>query len=114
MLVLFIALLTGLAFGLLTDVAIPALLLNYLAVMVLAALDACIGGVRASLERTFSDRSFLAGFIINLAVAAFVVFLGDSIGLRELYLAAAIPFVLRMFTNIGAIRDLWFARHGWE
>ena len=114
MLLLLAALLVGLVLGLLTDVAIPASLLNYLAVMVLAALDACLGGVRASLEQTFSDKSFLAGFGINLAVAAFVVFLGDSIGLRELYLAAAIPFVLRMFGNIGAIRDLWFERHGWE
>ena len=114
MIVLVIALLVGVAVGLATNVAVPAALLTYLAVMVLAALDASLGGVRASLEHTFSDRTFAAGFLFNLAMAAFIVFLGNSIGLRELYLAAAVPFVIRMFANVAAIRDLWFERHGWE
>ncbi len=112
MLVLGFALAFGLVMGLLTNVAVPAGLLNYLAVMVLAALDACLGGVRASLERSFNDRTFLIGFTFSIAVAAFIVFLGDSIGLHELYLAAAVPFVIRMFGNVAAIRDLWIENHG--
>lgn len=114
MIVLVFALLVGVGIGLLTNVTVPAALLSYLAVMVLAALDASLGGVRASLEHTFSDRTFVAGFVFNVGIAAFVVFLGNSVGLRELYLAAAVPFVIRMFANHAAIRDLWFERHGWE
>jgi small basic protein len=113
-LLLAFALSLGVGIGLLTKATVPATLLNYLAVMVLAALDACFGGVRASLERTFSDRRFAAGFVFNVSMAAFVVFLGDSVGLGELYLAAAVPFVIRMFANLAAIRDLWFERRGWE
>lgn len=114
MFLLALALAVGIGFGLLTNVTVPALLLNYLAVMVLAALDACLGGVRAGLEHTFSDRRFIGGFIFNLVMAAFIVFLGDSVGLRELYLAAAIPFVIRMSANLAVIRDLVFERRGWE
>jgi small basic protein len=114
MLILVLALAIGLGVGLLTNVAVPALLLNYLAVIVLAALDACLGGVRASLEHSFSDRRFVAGLAINVLIAVFIVFLGDSVGLRELYLAVAVAFVIRMLSNLAAIRDLWFARHEWE
>jgi small basic protein len=112
MLVLVVALALGVAVGLVTNVAVPALLLNYLAVVVLAALDACLGGVRASLEHEFSDRRFAAGFVLNTSIAAFVVFLGNSVGLRELYLAVAVPFVIRMVANLAAIRDVWFERRG--
>ena len=114
MLVLILAAAVGIVVGLLTNVAVPPVLLSYLAVMVLAGLDACLGGVRASLEHTFSDRRFVAGFSLNVLIAAFIVFLGDSVGLSQLYLAAAVPFVMRMVANLAAIRDLWFARHGWE
>lgn len=113
MAILLFALGLGVGIGLLTNLTVPGILLNYLAVMVLAALDSCIGGVRASLEESFSDKRFLAGFAVNVVIAAFVVFLGDSVGLRELYLAAAVPFVMRMFANLAAIRDYWLARRGW-
>ena len=110
MVVLVFALALGIVFGLITNVAVPAILLNYLAVVALAALDACLGGVRASLEHEFSDRRFVVGFVLNTSIAAFVVFLGNSVGLRELYLAVAVPFVIRMVANLAAIRDLWFDR----
>jgi small basic protein len=114
MILLLAAVVVGFGVGLLTSVTVPAPFLDYLAVMVLAGLDACLGGVRAALEQTFSDRRFVAGFGFNLLIAGFIVFLGDSVGLQELYLAAAVPFVLRMVANLAAIRDLWFERRGWE
>ena len=114
MIILVIALILGIGIGLLTNATVPVVLLNYLAIMVLAGLDACLGGIRSSLGHTFSDRRFISGFLFNVAMAGFVVFLGDSVGLRELYLAAAVPFVIRMFANVAAIRDLVLERHGWE
>jgi small basic protein len=114
MMVLALALALGVAVGLLTDVAIPALYLTYLGVAVLAGIDACLGGVKASLEGTFDDRQFLFGFIANVLMAAFIVFVGDRIGVRELYLAAVVAFGVRMFGNLATVRQLVFKRRGWE
>ena len=114
MMVLVLALALGITLGLLTDVAIPASWLTYLGVGVLAAIDSCLGGVRASLERTFDDRVFVSGFITNTLMAAFIVFVGDRIGVRELYLAAVVAFGIRLFDNLGAVRRLMFQRWGWE
>ncbi len=113
MMVLALALGLGIALGLLTDIAIPAALITYLGVAVLAAIDACLGGVRASLERTFDDKVFISGFITNTLMAAFIVFVGDRIGVRELYLAAVVAFGIRLFDNLGTVRRLMFSRWGW-
>lgn len=114
MIVLALALAVGIGLGLLTQMTIPVALLTYLGVAVLAALDSCLGGVRAALEQTFDDRSFVFGFLSNSLMAAFIVFLGDRIGVRELYLAAVVAFGVRAFNNLGALRELVFKRQGWE
>ena len=114
MILLVFALIAGVALGLLTNVAIPAALLTYLGVGVLAALDSCIGGVRRSLEGTFNDNAFVAGFVTNTLLAAFIVFVGDSIGVSELYLAAVVAFGVRTFNNLGRVRSLVFSRRGWD
>jgi len=111
--VLGLALALGIALGLLTDIAIPAPLITYLGVSVLAAIDSCFGGIRASLERTFDDKVFVSGFITNTLMAAFIVFVGDRIGVRELYLAAVVAFGIRLFDNLGTVRRLLFSRWGW-
>lgn len=114
MLALGLALALGITLGLLTNVSVPLGLLTYLGVAVLAAIDACLGGVKASLENTFNDRVFVSGFLTNTLMAAFIVFVGDRIGVRELYLAAVVAFGLRVFENLGTIRRLIFSRWGWE
>ncbi len=114
MIVLLMALALGVALGLLVEVAIPAAYLTYLGVAILAALDSCLGGVRASLEETFDDRIFVVGFVVNTLMAAFIVFVGDRIGVHELYLAAVVAFGVRVFSNLGAIRHLSFKKRGWE
>ena len=113
MMVLGLALALGITLGLLTNVTIPATLLTYLGVAVLAAIDSCLGGVRASLEETFDDKMFISGFITNTLMAAFIVFVGDRIGVRELYLAAVVAFGIRLFDNLGTTRRLLFSRWGW-
>jgi small basic protein len=112
--ILVIALAIGVLIGLVTNVAVPQEVLTYLGVAVLAALDSCFGGVRASLEGDFDDRVFLVGFVANTLVAALIVFLGDSIGVPELYLAAVVAFGVRLFNNLGAIRHLALKKVGWE
>lgn len=112
--ILALALVVGVAVGLLTNIAIPAAYLTYLGVAVLAGIDACLGGVKASLEGTFDDRQFLFGFLGNVLMAAFIVFVGDRIGVRELYLAAVVAFGVRAFGNLGTVRQLVFKRRGWE
>jgi small basic protein len=112
--VLILALAVGVLAGLLLRIGVPVALLTYLGVAVLAALDSCLGGVRAALERTFSDRVFVFGFITNTLMAAFIVFVGERIGVRELYLAAVVAFGVRLFNNLGIVRRLMFQRRNWE
>jgi len=114
MLLLVLALALGVTLGLLTNVSVPIAWLTYLGVAVLAAIDACLGGVKASLEGTFDDKVFVSGFLTNTLMAAFIVFVGDRIGVRELYLAAVVAFGMRVFDNLGTVRRLLFSRWGWE
>jgi len=112
--VLLLALIAGVLIGLVSQISIPAVLLSYLGVAILAALDSCLGGVRAALERTFSDRIFVFGFLTNTLMAAFIVYIGERIGVRELYLAAVVAFGVRLFNNLGAVRRLLIDRPGAE
>lgn len=112
--VLVLSLALGVALGLLTDITIPAALLTYVGVAVLAAFDSVMGGIRASLENTFDDKVFIFGFLTNTLLAAFIVFIGDRIGVRELYLAAVVAFGIRLFDNLGIVRRIVFQRRGWE
>lgn len=111
---LVLALALGVTLGLLTDIQIPANLLTYVGVAVLAAFDSCFGGIKASLEETFDDKVFVFGFFTNILLAAFIVFLGDRIGVRELYLAAVVAFGIRLFDNLATVRRIIFQRQGWE
>lgn len=114
MLVLVLALALGITVGLLSRIGVPAEYLPYVGVAVLAAMDSAIGGVKNALERTFDDKAFLFGFASNVLMAGFIVFVGDRIGVRELYLAAVVAFGVRMFDNLGTVRKLFFERRGWE
>lgn len=83
---------------------------NYLSVALLAGLDTVLGGLRAGLEERFDDFVFVTGFFTNILAATAIVWLGDLIGLREMYLAAVVALGIRMFTNLGYVRRLLVAR----
>lgn len=89
---------------------VPAQYANYLSVALLAGLDTILGGLRAGLEERFDDYVFITGFFINMLAATAIVWLGDLIGLRELYLAAVVALGVRMFTNVGIVRRLLVGR----
>jgi small basic protein len=114
MMVLVLALALGVALGLLTNIQIPTNVLTYVGVAVLAAFDSCLGGIKASLEEVFDDKVFVFGFLTNTLLAAFIVFIGDRIGVRELYLAAVVAFGIRLFDNLATVRRIVFQRRGWE
>ena len=76
---------------------------RYVAVGVLAALDASMGGIRAHLEHTFSDRVFVTAFVSNALGAAGFVWLGDELGV-DLVTAVAVVFGVRVFQNLASIR----------
>ena len=96
-------LLLGVLLGLVLQVNVSFELARYSAVGILAAMDSVLGGIRAELEGSFSDRIFITGFITNALLAMLLTFVGDRLGL-DLYLVALITFGLRIFQNVALIR----------
>lgn len=76
---------------------------RFLAVVVVAALDATFGGIRSMLEKTFSDRVFVVSFVSNAALAVGFVWIGDQLGV-SFVTAIAVVFGIRIFQNMAAIR----------
>ncbi len=104
-----LALLIGAILGLVLQPTVPAVLLPYLPVAVVAALDAIFGAVRARLEHTFSERVFLISFLTNVVLAVFLVYLGDQLGVgSELSTAVVVVLGVRIFSNLAAVRRVIF------
>jgi small basic protein len=99
-----IGLMMGIIFGLVFKIPIPATYVRYLGIAILAALDSAFGGLRATLDKKFDDKLFITGFFSNTIMAAFIVYVGDKLGISELYLAAVVAFGVRIFQNLGFIR----------
>ncbi|MEZ5169686.1 MAG: small basic family protein [Acidimicrobiia bacterium] len=76
---------------------------RFLAVIVVAALDAAFGGIRSMLDKTFSDRVFVVSFASNAALAVGLVWIGDQLGVNFVT-AVAVVFGIRIFQNMSAIR----------
>ncbi|HEX5993771.1 MAG TPA: small basic family protein [Jiangellales bacterium] len=100
-----IGLLLGIAAGLMFDVQVPLTLQPYLPIAVVAALDAVFGGVRAVMDGVFDDKVFVISFVSNVLIAAFIVFLGDQLGVgAQLSTAVIVVLGIRIFTNVANIR----------
>lgn len=100
-----IGLLLGIAAGLMFDVQVPLTLQPYLPIAVVAALDAVFGGVRAVMDGVFDDKVFVISFVSNVLIAAFIVFLGDQLGVgAQLSTAVIVVLGIRIFTNVASIR----------
>ena len=98
-----IGLVAGLLIGALFPWTIPAQWSLYVAAGLLAALDPALGGFRARVKGEFKLGVFLSGTIGNAAIAVFLTWLGQKLGL-PLYLAAVLVFGTRMFQNFAEIR----------
>ena len=95
----------GIIIGLLLQPAVPVWLQPYLPIAVIAALDAVFGAVRAILDGIFDDKVFVVSFLSNVIVAAFIVFLGDKLGVgAQLSTGVVVVLGVRIFSNVAAIR----------
>src|SRR5690625_7840527 len=100
-----IGLLIGILLGLFLQPNVPSELQPYLPIAVVAALDALLGAFRARLEDVFDDRVFITSFLFNVLIAAFLVFLGDQLGVgSQLSTAVVVVLGIRIFSNAAAIR----------
>jgi len=100
-----LALIAGVVAGLLLEPTVPVGLQPYLPIAVVAALDAVFGGVRAKLDGVFDDKQFVVSFVSNVLVAAFIVYLGDQLGVGgQLSTGVVVVLGVRIFGNVAAIR----------
>ncbi|MFN8098423.1 MAG: small basic family protein [Dermatophilaceae bacterium] len=95
----------GVLIGVLVKPDVPVWLLPYLPIAVVAALDAVFGGIRAALDGIFDDKVFVVSFLSNVVVAAFIVFLGDKLGVgAQLSTGVVVVLGVRIFSNVASIR----------
>jgi small basic protein len=100
-----LGLVAGLAVGLFLDPSVPVWLQPYLPIAVIAALDAVFGALRAILDGIFNDKVFVVSFLSNVVVAAFIVFLGDQLGVgSQLSTGVVVVLGVRIFSNVASIR----------
>ena len=98
-----IGLVVGAIIALLVRPSVPAEAGRYVAIAVVAAIDASFGGIRTYLERTFNDRIFVLAFVSNALLALGLVWIGDQLGV-DLTTAIVVVFGVRIFQNLAAIR----------
>jgi len=100
-----IGLIVGIAIGVFLQPDVPLGLQPYLPIAVIAALDAVFGAVRAVLDGIFNDKVFVISFLSNVVVAAFIVFLGDKLGVgSQLSTGVVVVLGVRIFSNVASIR----------
>lgn len=76
---------------------------NYLAIAIIAALDSVFGGISSVINKRFDMKIFISGFFGNAILAILLTVLGEKLNI-DIYLAAIVVFVGRMFMNLGIIR----------
>lgn len=76
---------------------------SYLAIAIIAALDSVFGGIASVINKKFDMKIFISGFFGNAILAILLTVLGEKLNV-DIYLAAIVVFVYRMFMNLGIIR----------
>ena len=83
---------------------------GYLAIAIVAALDSVFGGITSVLKGNFDIKVFISGFFGNAVLSILLTWLGVKLNV-DIYLAAIVVSVGRMFTNLAIIRryyiDKW-------
>ena len=108
-----IAIILGCTIGAIIGINAPMIPYTYstfLAIAVIAALDSVFGGITSVLKKNFDLTIFITGFFCNSILSIALTYLGQRLNI-DIYLAALVVFVGRMFTNLTIIRrhyvDLW-------
>ena len=76
---------------------------SYLAIAIIAALDSVFGGIASVMKKNFDLKIFISGFFGNAILAILLTILGQKLNV-DIYLAAIVVFVWRMFLNLAIIR----------
>ena len=103
---IFIAILIGCVVGALIGMNAPMISYtysSYLAIAILAALDTVFGGIASVINKKFDMKIFISGFFGNAILAILLTVLGEKLNV-DIYLAAIVVFVWRMFLNLGIVR----------
>ena len=103
---IFIAILIGCALGAILGMNAPMISYtysSYLAIAFIAALDSVFGGIASVMKKNFDLKIFISGFFGNAILAILLTILGQKLNV-DIYLAAIVVFVWRMFLNLGTIR----------
>lgn len=101
-----IAIIIGCIIGTVIGLYVPVISYTYsvyLAIAIIAALDSVFGGIVATIKKEFKVTTFISGFFGNAILAILLSILGEKLNVN-IYLAAIIVFVGRMFGNLGTIR----------
>lgn len=113
---IFIAILIGCILGALIGMNAPMISYtysSYLAIAIIAALDSVFGGITSVIKKNFDLKIFVTGFFGNAILAILLTILGQKLNV-DIYLAAIVVFVGRMFVNLAIIRryyvDKWLEK----
>lgn len=88
---------------------IPYTYSSYLAISIVAALDSVFGGITSTLKGKFDFKIFVSGFFGNAILSILLTYLGEKLNV-DIYLAAIVVFVGRMFNNLGIIRRFYIEK----
>ena len=103
---IFIFIILGCVIGALIGINLPTISYTYsgyLAIAIIAALDSVFGGITSALKGNFDLKVFISGFFGNAILSMLLTYLGERLNV-DIYLAAIVVFVGRMFTNLAIIR----------
>ena len=103
-------LLVGLILGYFLPVVIPFAYAKFFSVALLASLDSVFGGLKAAVMGTFDNTVFISGFFVNALMAAFLVYIGDKLGI-DLYYVALLALGFRIFKNMALLRRHVLKKH---
>ena len=101
--IVLISLVIGLLIGYNSPIVIPLAYSKLFSVALLTSLDSVFGGLRAASAERFNNTVFITGFFSNALLAAFLVYIGDRLGI-DLYYVALLAFGFRIFKNLASLR----------
>lgn len=108
----FIAIIIGCILGAIVGINAPTISYtysSYLAIAIIAALDSVFGGIAGTLKGEFDFKVFISGFFVNSILSILLTLLGNKLNV-DIYLAAIVVFVGRMFLNLTIIRKYYIER----
>lgn len=109
---IFIAIVMGCILGAVIGIyapMVPYTYSGYLAIAIIAALDSVFGGIASTLNKQFDLKIFVSGFFGNAILSMLLTYLGQKLNV-DIYLAAIVVFVGRMFNNLAIIRRYYLQK----